>query len=615
MKSKIYHLTILLVLFLNTSLFAQRTGPQSLAMLEESPAGSKIIQFIELLNNGKEVQEEDLSSLFSKRLIDKIGIQKLIGFLEEIRATDGALTLFEADRIDMFEYNTKLFGSESESWVDAEFAFKNAPPYKMDSFGISTTDEPSNNQEPLLGPQRTNSQATPLKNKSQAEVANKADELAKAYEDMGWFSGVILMAKDGQPFYQKAFGYADIANEIPNTINTKFRIGSINKTYTDILLLQLMEKGQLSLEDKLGKYLDGFPKATAQKISIKQMMTHTAGFSDIFMPKYIDNIRDYKTIYDILPLLRDEPLAYEPGTDQRYSNYGYIVLGAILEKITGKSYQTLLKENIFDVLGHTNTHCDIAENIEGEAKSYRYTLRGKKIDHTPLLEYPTPDGGMYSTAQELLEFMQSIFYDERLIKNESKLLKAFDFEPNDNYTWEKLLDNPNAVTADAGGGPGVNTLVEVALKDKFTIIILANTDNGIAEEIGIKLSRFHRGKKVKDPMLPLGHFVYQKIEKEGIDYVKANFKTLLNENDYGRPNPSILNQIGYDLLWEKQIDKAIEVFHANVDLYPEEANSYDSLAEAYYKKGDHKNAKKYYKKALEIDPGLSSAIEMLKEME
>ena len=431
---------------------------------------------------------------------------------------------------------------------------------------------------------------------------------------MGWFSGVILIAEGGKPFYQKAFGYADIENKIPNTINTKFRIGSINKTYTDILLLQLMEKGKLSLDDKLSQYLGGFPKETSEKVTIKHLMTHTAGFGDIFIPKYINNIRDYKSIDDILPLLRDEPLQYQPGTDQRYSNYGYIVLGAILEKITGKSFASLLEENIFQVLGHTNTHCEIAENIEGEAKSYRFTLSGKKVDHTPKLEYPTPDGGMYSTAKELYEFMQSIFYDERLITNDSKLLKTFDYEPKKGYTWEKVLESPNAAIGDAGGGPGVNTVVEMLLKDNFTVMVLANTDGGIAEEIGIKLFRFYRGKNIEAPKLPAANFVYQQIEQNGIDNVKANFKKILQDNGYGRPDPMILNRIGYALMNEDQLEMAIAVFHANVDLFPKEANPYDSLGEAYYNKGDMASDRKYYKKALEIDPEMTSARMMLKEL-
>ena len=449
---------------------------------------------------------------------------------------------------------------------------------------------------------------------SHEAMTSKANELADAYAELNWFSGVILMAEEGKPFYQKAFGMADREKQIPNTINTKFRIGSINKTYTDVLVLQLVERGQLSLDDKLGKYLDNFPKSTANKVSIKQLLTHTAGFGDIFIPEYLDNIRSYKSIQDILPLLRDQPLAYEPGTDQRYSNYGYIVLGAILEKITGKSFEQLLNDNIFQALGHINTHYQIAEQIKGEAQSYRFGLNGKSVNCTSNLEYPTPDGGMYSTAAELFEFMQSLYYDERLISDASKLSKVFDYDPPKEFTWEKVLNSPRAAIGDAGGGPGVSTVVEMLLKDNVTIMVLANSDRGIAEEIGFRLMQYYRGESVDPVQVPMTHFLYQTITGSTIDLTPKNLDQLLKKNNYESLSPQSLNQLGYDLLYEKNYAEAIKIFELNTTLYPEEANVYDSLAEAYYKKGDLKQAKKYYQKALDIDPELASAKEMLKKI-
>ncbi|MCB9263532.1 MAG: serine hydrolase [Lewinellaceae bacterium] len=448
---------------------------------------------------------------------------------------------------------------------------------------------------------------------SKEKIAREAARIAGEYHDMGWFSGVVLLAEKGKPFYQQAFGYADIKNKVPNTMDTKFRIGSINKDYTAVLVLQMVEAGQLTLEDKLAKFQLGFPADIAGKITLRQLLNHTAGFGDIFIPEYLDNIRSYKSIDDIIPLLREEPLAYEPGTDQQYSNYGYIVLGAILEKVSGKSYEQLLQENIFQPLGATNTLCRIAEEIEGEARSYRYTLSGEKVDHTPLLEYPTPDGGMYSTAAEQLDFFQALFYTDKLISDKSKALMLTDYSDAP-PAWENIIGQEGAVLGFAGGGPGVSAVVEIILKEQYLFIVLANTDRNIAELISRRIEQSALERPVEKVQLPAGNYLYGILQKKGGQYLRQNIEKLLEQGGYESKSPMLLNQMGYTLLEEGKTKEAIEVFRINTELYPEEANPWDSLAEAYLRSGDEKMALKYYRKALEIDPDFPSARKMVEEL-
>ncbi|MCB9348468.1 MAG: serine hydrolase [Lewinellaceae bacterium] len=603
---------ILSFIFLFSSLaLAQPLGPQTLSMLEESPAGSQILQFLEAINANGPVDEALVKKCFAQQLIDKHQPAKLKGMLQDIRENDAPIALYSASRQSKFVYSLKL-QSGGGNWLDLILNLEEAPPFKVAGISIDVTNNPAE-QEQQIWPAGTSKMAPPTL-ASREEIARQAKAIAQAYHDMGWFSGVVLIAEQGQPFYQEAFGYADIDNQIPNTTDTKFRIGSINKDYTSVLVLQMVEAGQLSLDDKLEKFQLGFPAEVAGKITIRQLLSHTSGFGDIFTPQYLSHIRDYKNIGDILPLLMNEPLAYEPGTSQEYSNYGYIVLGAILEKVSGKSYENLLREKIFKPLGAKNTHYQIAEKIEGEARSYRFTPSGEKIDHTSQLEYPTPDGGMYSTAAEQLDFFQALFYTNKLISDESKALLFGDYAPN-LPSWKEIKSQEGSIQAFAGGGPGVSAVVMFLLKENLMAVVLANTDGNIAGNISRRLEQAAFGRPVRKVQLPVENYLYGVLKKEGSLYLKQNIDILLEQGGYEARSPMMLNQLGYGLLEEEMFQDAIEVFRINTELYPEEANPWDSLAEAYLKSGDKKTALKFYRKALEIDPELPSAKEMVGALE
>ncbi|MCB0853557.1 MAG: serine hydrolase, partial [Bacteroidetes bacterium] len=466
------------------------------------------------------------------------------------------------------------------------------------------------NQTPILSPgKKITFERSKKSYPSNQEIATEADKIAKAFEDLNWFSGVVMVARDGKPVFEKAYGLADIEKGIKNTPGTKFRIGSINKSYTSVLISQMVEKGKLSYDDKLSKFDLGFPAAVADKVNIRQILTHSAGFADIFIPKYLDNIRDYKTIDDILPLLMNEPLIYEPGKNRQYSNYGYIVLGAILEKISGKPFGELLQENILDVISAKDTHYDIAENIEGEAQSYLFTLTGEKTDYTSRLEYCTPDGGMYSTTHDLLTYYQALFYTEKLLSDKTKAMQVFQYQPG-KRKWKDILPSIGTI-GEAGGGPGVSALAEMNISDNIMVFVLANTDRQAAEEVGLRIMSFIEGHGYEPPQLPPALFAWKLIQKYDQPTLVKEFQNKFKENGYHEYHSGILNRLGYDLMNEEKYQEAIQVLTLNTELFPKEANPYDSLGEAYYKSGDRENARKYYQKALEIDPDLPSAREMM----
>jgi CubicO group peptidase (beta-lactamase class C family) len=181
----------------------------------------------------------------------------------------------------------------------------------------------------------------PSKPLTQAEFAAELEQrlLAEAAKDE--FSGVALVARDGKPIFHRAIGLADREQGIPNQLQTKFRIGSMNKMFTAVAIVQLVQAGKLALSDPLGKWLKDYPNAdVAQQVTIEHLLTHTGGTGDIFGPEFDERKNELRTLDDHLKLHGARGLAFPPGTQWSYSNYGFVLLGAVIERVTKQSYST-----------------------------------------------------------------------------------------------------------------------------------------------------------------------------------------------------------------------------------------------------------------------------------
>ncbi|HPR01965.1 MAG TPA: serine hydrolase domain-containing protein, partial [Saprospiraceae bacterium] len=176
------------------------------------------------------------------------------------------------------------------------------------------------------------------------QLAQKIDALVKQYQDLDIFSGVVLVAEKGEPVYQKAFGQSNREHGTANTMSTYFDIGSINKLFTKVLVMQLIEEGKIQPDDLLGKFLNGFPEEAATKVTIKELIDHTSGYGDYMQePGFFDLPKSEQTIPALVERIRKMPLDFEPGTEWQYSNAGYLLLGGIIEEVTGKPfYQNIL---------------------------------------------------------------------------------------------------------------------------------------------------------------------------------------------------------------------------------------------------------------------------------
>ncbi|HEV2130156.1 MAG TPA: serine hydrolase, partial [Longimicrobiaceae bacterium] len=185
------------------------------------------------------------------------------------------------------------------------------------------------------------------------------EELNRALERLTQedrFSGVVLASRGGEVVFHEAYGLADRERKLPARRDTRFNIGSLNKSFTGVAILRLAQEGRLSLDDPIGKYLQGFPPEVANRVTIRQLLQHRSGMGDYLThPEFRRDPKRFRTVDDLLELIRPAPLAFEPGTRQRYSNSGYVVLGAVIEALTGRAYRDVMHEWIFEPAGMTRT--------------------------------------------------------------------------------------------------------------------------------------------------------------------------------------------------------------------------------------------------------------------
>ena len=289
------------------------------------------------------------------------------------------------------------------------------------------------------------------------------------------FSGVVLLARDGKPVFSKAWGMADPAANLPNRVDTKFNLGSINKIFTQTAIAQLAEAGKLSLGDTIRKHLPDYPSPVADKITIEQLVRHRSGLGHLFGPEYEKAPpSSLRKLSDFLPLFANKPLQFEPGTDQSYSNEGYVVLGLIIERITGQSYYDYVRDHIFKPAGMNDTDSfPIDAPVPNRAAGL--TKRGpdgplpqRQKNTATLPGRGSSAGGGYSTAMDLVRFAQAL--------RTNKLATA---------KWtDWIFQAPGSEVRNlgiAGGAPGVNAALEI--EAPWTLVVLSNYDPPAAESV------------------------------------------------------------------------------------------------------------------------------------
>ena len=453
--------------------------------------------------------------------------------------------------------------------------------------------------------------------------SQKIDELMSLYHQYGQFNGSVLVAESGKVIFKKGYGFANMEWNISNDPETKFRLGSITKQFTSMLIMQLVENGKIKLDDKLSDHLPYYSKDIGEKVTIHHLLTHTSGIpSYTGLPGFFQDVsRDPYEVEEFIKKYCSGDLEFEPGSKYRYNNSGYFLLGAIIEKVTGKTYEQALKENILDPLNMKSTGYDRHDPIlPKRATGYEKNFDG--FTNAPYLDMSLPysAGSLYSTVEDLYLWDQAL-YTEKLLSQKSKDIMFTPFLSNYAYGWgvRKIAlegSKDSLTTISHGGGiNGFNTLIVRLIDDKHLIILLNNTGGTNLGEMSNGIRNILYDKPFDLPKKSLAEVLYKTINEKGIDAAIKKYPGLKKDTDSYNLNERKMNNLGYLFLRRKKIKEAVEIFKLNVEAFPESSNTYDSLGEAYMKNGDKELAIKNYKRSLELDPNSTNAVNMLKKLE
>ena len=366
------------------------------------------------------------------------------------------------------------------SWDALFVAVEDKEPFKIVGVGLREPKPP----------------ASALKKLSEKEIGRELESFVKKLAEADVFSGTVLLARNGRPVYQGASGVANKDFNVPNKLDTKFNLGSMNKMFTAVAIAQLVEKGKMSYEDPLSKFIPDFPDAaSAQKIQIKHLLSHTAGLGGYFSKRYDEMSRaKLRTLDDMMALARqDEKLQFEPGTKWQYSNTGMLVLGKVIEIVTGQSYYDYVSENITKPIGMTNTGCFELDKVNANlAVGYHKQFSDSGITFTNNIFQHVmrggPQGGCYSTVEDLLRFDQAL--------RSNKLLKAETFKTlatakpelrSSNYGYGFQVNSEAGTVGHGGGFLGINSNLAIYPESGWTAIVMSNYSGG-AQAVVKKMS-------------------------------------------------------------------------------------------------------------------------------
>jgi len=450
----------------------------------------------------------------------------------------------------------------------------------------------------------------------------KMDELMKAYHGFNMFDGSVLVVENGKIVYKNAFGMANREWDIPNTTDTKFMIGSVSKPITAILVLIQVQKGLISLDKTILDYIPEFSKKNGSRITIRQLLGHASG-----MPNY-DIIKDFfprisrqnVTREDYMKLYMDSTLVFEPGKSYYYSSWGYFTLGYIMERVTGKTYSQLMKEDIFDKLDMKDSgsyyHTQI---VKKRATGYDYTLGGFTSADFRDQSNTMGTGDLYSTVEDLFKLHIGITNNTLLNKKLTEEMftpgirpwrygfgwfnQNFKYTPTDSVFVNYHLGMTEGFLSFLVRIPSTNSLVVFLCNSSPTHFF------GIASNLMKVL--YNKLVNLKQPVHKALESV---IVKNGAVKAVEEYRKMKADTAHYYVDWLAMNQLGDQLFALKRYEDARIIFENNALEFPERDLALLSLAKTYEELGRKEDAIVYYKKVLAVNPGYEEAKNRLKEL-
>ncbi len=395
----------------------------------------------------------------------------------EFRANAGGFEFKKLEQASPTRAGGLLQERDSDQFARFTLEVEAAQPHRIVSLGLTAIPRPA---------------AFPVSRLTESEAIAAVKALLEKNTAADRFSGAVLVAKNGKTLFSGAYGMADREKKIPNRLDTRFRIGSMNKMFTAVSVLQLAEAGKIKLTDPLGKYISDYPnREIATKVTIHQLMTHTGGTGDIFGPEFDSHRLQLRTLNDYVALYGKRGPQFEPGSRWDYSNYGMVLAGVVIERVTRQSYYDYVQEHVYKPAGMTlSGSLPEDQAVADRSVGYMRSDSGGWTPNTDTLPYRgTSAGGGYSTVGDLVRFATALLSHKLLNASFTELLITGKVETGRGpgkyaYGFEDERDkNGNGYVGHGGGAPGMNGDLRIYPKSGYVVAVLANLDPPAAQRI------------------------------------------------------------------------------------------------------------------------------------
>jgi CubicO group peptidase (beta-lactamase class C family) len=451
----------------------------------------------------------------------------------------------------------------------------------------------------------------------------KLSEVMKTYHKNNMFDGAVLVAENGKIIYKDAYGLANREWNIPNTTDTKFMIGSVSKPITATLMLILVQKGQVHLDKTIEDYLPEFKNKPAAKVTIKQLLSHTSG-----MPNY-DIIKDFFprisrqsfSREDYLKIYKDSALAFEPGTRYMYSSWGYFTLGHIIEKVTGKSYEQAMKDEIFDKIKmHSSGSYLHTQIVSKRASGYDYGFGNFLSADFRDQSNTMGTGDIYTTVEDLFKFHIALTNNTLLNKELTKEMFTPGIRPaRYGYGWfnqDFKYTQTDSITTNyhLGTTEGFNAFMLRIPETNSLVVLLCNSAN--TDYLGIIRSLL---KVLHNKPVVLKKPVHKEMEKiiglANVEHAVIEFKKMKIDTEHYYVDWVQMYYLGERLLNLKRYEDARIIAENNALEFPDKDLIALSLANIYLALNRKEEAIKFYKKTIQLNSINDEAKNRLKELE
>ena len=438
------------------------------AQLPDTPAAHAFSAWLAAFNTGA---RDTLRAFYEQHYPSALGrVDQLMNF----RGATGGFDFLKVVESTPTRFAAYIQERASDQFAQATLDVDSAPPHNITRLALEATERPA---------------AFAIKRLDEKALIDSVRDRAARDAAADRFSGAILVAHNGAPVFEQVYGLADRQRNIPNTRDTRFRIGSMNKMFTATAVLQLVQAGKVKLEAPLATYLPDYPnKELASKVTIHQLLTHTGGTGDIFGPEFTAHRLELRSLADYVKLYGSRGLAFEPGSKWEYSNYGFILLGRVIEQVSGMSYYDYVAKYVYAPAGMTSTASEPEDSVV-KNRSVGYTHMGAaewRDNGNSLPWRGTSAGGGYSTVGDLSRFADALRAHKLLDARHTELLTtgkvATPGGGHYGYGFGDNTSNGLRCFGHNGGAPGMNGDLQIC-DDGYVVAVLANMDPPAAGRI------------------------------------------------------------------------------------------------------------------------------------